>query len=66
LAAYFKHSLFTLQHLNATMKPQEPSPWFLYYSRLDFKEEYEENIFCRALDFRPFLEKYLDEILEEV
>ncbi|QSQ08470.1 hypothetical protein H0A61_00792 [Koleobacter methoxysyntrophicus] len=38
----------------------------IYFCSLEFKEVYEENILRRAADFRPFLERYLDEILEEV
>ncbi|MDO9536607.1 MAG: nucleotidyltransferase domain-containing protein [Bacillota bacterium] len=30
-----------------------------------FRSEYEEDILRKAADFRPFLEKYLDEYLEE-
>ncbi len=30
------------------------------------REQYQENILRRAADFKPFLEKYLDEYLEEV
>jgi len=30
-----------------------------------FRNEYEEDILRKAADFRPFLEKYLDEYLEE-
>ncbi|NPV70546.1 MAG: nucleotidyltransferase domain-containing protein [Firmicutes bacterium] len=31
-----------------------------------FRSEYEENVLRRAADFRPFLERYLDEVLEGV
>ena len=37
----------------------------LYYSDPNFKETYEENILRRAADFKPFLERYFDELLEE-
>lgn len=37
------------------------------YSRDDeTRFRYEERIACRAADFRPVLERYLDEILEEI
>lgn len=58
--------LVFLQETHSVFQANAINGHCLYYSRLEFKEEYEENIFCRALDFRPFLEKYLDEILEEV
>lgn len=38
----------------------------IYYCSLEFKQAYEERVLCRAADFRPFLEKYLDEFLEVV
>lgn len=38
----------------------------IYYSSLEFKEAYEEAILRRAADFKPFLERYYDEFLEEV
>ncbi|MEW6662648.1 MAG: nucleotidyltransferase domain-containing protein [Bacillota bacterium] len=37
----------------------------VYFSSLQFKEDYEENILRRAADFRPFLERYYDELLGE-
>jgi len=37
----------------------------IYYCSMEFKESYEEKILMRAADFRPFLERYLDEVLEE-
>ena len=36
----------------------------IYYESLEFKESYEEYILARAADFRPFLEAYLNEVLE--
>ena len=36
----------------------------VYREDENFKSEYEENIMRRAADFRPVLEKYLDEHLE--
>jgi len=38
----------------------------IYYCSLDFKQCYEESILSRAADFRPFLERYLDEVLEVI
>lgn len=38
----------------------------IYFCSLEFKEIYEEKVLMRAADFRPFLERYLDEVLEEV
>jgi len=35
----------------------------IYQSDIAFKETYEENVLRYAADFRPFLEKYLDDIL---
>ncbi|MCD5406448.1 MAG: nucleotidyltransferase domain-containing protein [Desulfotomaculum sp.] len=37
----------------------------IYYHDLLFKENYQERVLYRAADFRPFLEQYLDEVLEE-
>ncbi|MEW5919777.1 MAG: nucleotidyltransferase domain-containing protein [Bacillota bacterium] len=38
----------------------------VYCSDVSFRELFEEDVLRRAADFRPFLEKYLDEFLEEV
>ncbi len=38
----------------------------IYYCSEDFREDYEEDILRRAADFRPFLDKYYEELLEEV
>jgi hypothetical protein len=38
----------------------------VYFCDQAFKEDFEENVLMRAADFRPFLEKYLDEALEEL
>lgn len=38
----------------------------IYCCNLEFKELYEENVLRRAADFRPFLERYLDDVLKEV
>ncbi len=37
----------------------------VYYFSEKFKDEFELNVMRRAADFKPFLEKYLDEYLEE-
>ncbi len=37
----------------------------VYSYNEECRERYQENILRRAADFKPFLEKYLDEYLEE-
>ncbi len=38
----------------------------IYCSDPPFREAYEEDVLRRAADFKPFLDRYLDEFLEEV
>ncbi len=38
----------------------------IYAISREAQEDYEENILRRAADFKPFLERYLDEMIEEV
>lgn len=62
----FSLDLVFLQETHSVFQAQAICGYCIYYSSRKIKEEYEENILRRAADFKPFLERYLDEILEEV
>lgn len=62
----FPLDLVFLQETHSVFQANAICGRCVYYRSLDFKEQYEENILRRAADFRPFLERYLDEMLEEV
>jgi uncharacterized protein len=58
--------LVFLQETHSVFQGNVISGRCIYTDSSKFQEEYEENILRRAADFRPFLERYLDEMLEEV
>lgn len=62
----FPADLVFLQETHSVFQANAICGRCIYYSSPDFKETYEENVLRRAADFRPFLERYLDEMLEEV
>ena len=62
----FPLDLVFLQETHSVFQANAICGHCIYYFSLDFKETYEENVLRRAADFRPFLERYLDEMLEEV
>lgn len=62
----FPLDLVFLQETHSVFQAKAISGECIYSVSKDYKEEYEENILRRAADFRPFLELYLDELLEEV
>lgn len=66
LFAPFPVDLVFLQETHSVFQANAICGRCLYYCDLDLKETYEENILRRAADFRPFLARYLDEVLEEV
>ncbi|SFQ96971.1 hypothetical protein SAMN05660706_10294 [Desulfoscipio geothermicus DSM 3669] len=51
------HSVFQLEAIKGIC---------VYQNSLEKRDDYEMMILRRAADFRPFLEKYLQEVLEEV
>ncbi len=62
----FPVDLVFLQETHSVFQANAICGRCVYYHSRDFKETYEENVLRRAADFRPFLERYLDEMLEEV
>ena len=61
----FPVDLVFLQETHSVFQGNAICGQCVYSSSPEFKENYEENVLRRAADFRPFLERYLDEILEE-
>ncbi|MFZ5596329.1 MAG: nucleotidyltransferase domain-containing protein [Bacillota bacterium] len=66
LFAPFPVDLVFLQETHSVFQANAICGHCIYYLNTDFKETYEENVLRRAADFRPFLEMYLDDLLEEV
>jgi len=64
--APFPVDLVFLQETHSVFQGNAICGRCIYYTSIKFKEKYEENVLRRAADFRPFLERYLDEVLEEV
>lgn len=62
----FPLDLIFLQETHSVFQARAICGRCIYFSSPSIKDEYEENILRRAADFRPFLERYLDELLEEV
>jgi hypothetical protein len=62
----FPLDLVFLQETHSVFQSSAICGHCIYHCNLDLKETYEEEILRRAADFRPFLERYLDEMLEEV
>lgn len=57
--------LFFLQEQHSVFQANAVTGLCVYAANQDVKSEYEENVMRRAAGFRPFLERYLDEHLEE-
>ncbi len=66
LFAPYPLDLVFLQETHSVFQANAICGQCIYYCSLEFKETYEERVLARAADFRPFLERYLDEVLEEV
>lgn len=66
LFAPFPVDLVFLQETHSVFQANAVCGRCVYSLSPDIKETYEENVLRRAADFRPFLERYLDEMLEEV
>ncbi|MFZ5648493.1 MAG: nucleotidyltransferase domain-containing protein [Bacillota bacterium] len=62
----FPVDLVFLQETHSVFQANAINGRCLYFLSPEFRETYEENVLRRAADFRPFLEMYLDEVLEEV
>jgi predicted nucleotidyltransferase len=58
--------LVFLQEQHSVFQANAVTGICIYFEDENFKSEYEESIMRRAADFRPFLERYLDERLKEV
>jgi hypothetical protein len=58
--------LVFLQETHSVFQANVISGHCIYAASSSIQEEYEENVLRLAADFRPFLEHYLDEVLEEV
>lgn len=66
LIAPFPLDLVFLQETHSVFQARAICGECIYCVSKEYKEEYEDGILRRAADFRPFLELYLDELLEEV
>ncbi len=62
----FKLDLVFLEENHSVFQVEALKGRCLYAVSEEKKDEYEMNILRRAADFRPFLERYLEEALEEV
>lgn len=58
--------LVFLQEQHSVFQANAVTGICVYAEDEDFKGKYEEDVMRKAADFRPFLERYLDERLEEV
>lgn len=58
--------LVLLQETHSVFQGEVVCGECIYFITKEFKDNYEEKVLMRAADFRPFLERYLDELLEEV
>lgn len=66
LLSPFPVDLVFLQETHSVFQSRAICGECVYCRSLDFRECYEENVIRRAADFRPFLERYLDDALEGV
>ncbi len=62
----FRVDLVFLQEQHSVFQANAISGRCIYAGSPPFRDRYEEDILRRAADFKPFLERYLDEYLEEV
>jgi uncharacterized protein len=58
--------LVFLQETHSVFQANVISGRCVYAASREYQDDYEENVLRRAADFRPFLERYLNEMLEEV
>lgn len=61
----FPLDLVLLQETHSVFQANAVCGECIYYCSTKFKESYEEDVMRRAADFKPFLEKYLDEVIED-
>jgi len=66
LFAPFSLDLVFLQEQHSVFQAQAVTGICIYAEDENFKGDYEENIMRRAADFKPFLEKFFEERLEEL
>ena len=62
----FRVDLVLLEENHSVFQANAISGICIYSYDDHLRSEYEENILRRAADFKPFLDKYLEEYLEEV
>lgn len=62
----FSLDLVFLQEQHSVFQAQAVTGICIYAEDENFKSEYEENVMRRAADFKPFLEKFFEERLEEI
>jgi len=60
----YKLDLIFLEENHSVFQAEAVKGYCLYSSNAEIKDAYEEEILRRACDFKPFLEKYYEEILE--
>ena len=62
----FPLDLVFLEETHSVFQAEAISGYCIYSIDTDFRDGFEENVLRRAADFRPFLDKYYEELLEEV
>ncbi len=62
----FRLDLVLLEENHSVFQVEAIKGICIYQASEEFRDNYEMMILRRAADFRPFLEKYLKEVLEEV
>jgi uncharacterized protein len=62
----FRLDLVFLEENHSVFQAEALKGRCLYAVSAEKQDEYEMNILRRAADFRPFLERYLEEALEEI
>ncbi len=61
----FKLDLVFLEENHSVFQAEAVKGHCLFTSSVEIRDAYEEEILRRACDFKPFLEKYYEELLEE-
>ncbi len=61
----FSLDLVFLQEQHSVFQAQAVTGICIYAENATFKSDYEESVMRRAADFKPFLEKFFEERLEE-
>lgn len=62
----FRLDLVFLQEQHSVFQSEVVLGICIYYESQSYREDFEENIMRRAADFKPFLEKFYQERLEEL